>query len=108
MYSSFSQMKSYCTVSIPLNPIKKTTRGPPSINFLVFSRSSFLTDFFLSLHSVLSLLSMLSSFSAEARSQISVLSSFSAEARNGLGFGFQKTQLSKIFFLFFSQQPATT
>uniref|UniRef100_A0A2N9GNI8 Uncharacterized protein n=1 Tax=Fagus sylvatica TaxID=28930 RepID=A0A2N9GNI8_FAGSY len=29
---------------------------------------------------------MLSSFSAEARSQISVLSSFSAEARNGLGF----------------------
>ena len=31
---------------------------------------------------------MLSSLSVEARSQISVLSSFSAEARNGLGFGF--------------------
>ena len=51
-------MKSYCTFSIPLNPIKKTTQGPPTINFLVFSLSSFLIDFFLSLHSVLSLLSI--------------------------------------------------
>uniref|UniRef100_A0A2N9FPU9 Uncharacterized protein n=1 Tax=Fagus sylvatica TaxID=28930 RepID=A0A2N9FPU9_FAGSY len=50
---------------------------------------------------------MLSSFSAEARSQISVLSSFSAEARNGLGFGFAVyiTQLGVEFFFLFSQQP---
>ena len=59
MYSSFSQMKSYCTFSIPLNPIKKTTRGPPSINFLVFSRSSFLTNFF-SLFILFSLFSLCS------------------------------------------------
>ena len=100
MYSSFSFVKSYCTFSIPLNPIKKTTQGPPTIYFLVFSLSSFLIDFFLSLHSVLSLLSI----------ALFVLG-WSKYARTFLNhqqkiFPINST-LQNLFF-YFSQQPATT
>jgi hypothetical protein len=51
MYSSFSQMKSYCTFSIRL---KKGGRTTEYILFIFFPKSHF-NRFFLSLHSVLSL-----------------------------------------------------
>jgi hypothetical protein len=59
MYSSFSQMKSYCTFSIQLNRLKKGSRTTEYILFILFLKSHF-NRFFLSLHSVLSLLSVLS------------------------------------------------
>ena len=59
MYSSFSRMKSYCTFSIRLNRLKKGGRTTEYILFIFFPKSHF-NRFFLSLHSVLSLLSVLS------------------------------------------------
>ena len=54
MYSSFSQMKSYCTLSIRLNRLKKGTGTTEYISFIFFLKSHF-NRFFLSLLSVLSL-----------------------------------------------------
>jgi hypothetical protein len=59
MYNSFSQMKSYCTFSIRLNRLKKGGGTTEYILFIFFPKSHF-NQFFLSLHSVLSLLSVLS------------------------------------------------
>jgi hypothetical protein len=77
MNSSFSQMKSYCSFSIRLNRLKKRA-GTTKYKFFIFFPNLHSNCFFLSLHSVLSLLCSLFSL-------LSVLSSFSAEARNGLG-----------------------
>ena len=54
MFSSFSQMKNYCTLSIRLNRLKKGTGTTEYISFIFFLKSQF-NRFFLSLLSVLSL-----------------------------------------------------
>ena len=70
MYSSFSQMKNYCTLSIRLNRLKKGT-GTNDYILFIFFRSLISIDFF-------SLFSLC----------FYALSLFSVEARNGLGLWF--------------------
>ena len=81
MNSNFFTNEKLLFIFYPIKPIKKLHAGPPNINSLFFPKIFISTDFFLSLHSMLSLLSSLCALYALALSSL---------------------QLSKFFFSFLS------